>query len=65
MSKETNKQIKVTYVKSAIGRIQKQRRTLKSLGLKKLNSHNILPDNASVRGSINKVKHLLKVEEIN
>ena len=59
-----NKQLKVTYVKSAIGYKKNQKVILESLGLTKLNSSNILPDNESVRGSIFKVKHLVKVEEV-
>lgn len=58
------KQIKVTYVKSVIGRDKKQAKVLESLGLRKLNDTNILPDNACVRGMIFKVKHLLSVENV-
>lgn len=58
------KMLKVTYVKSAIGFNKNQRLVLEALGLRKLNTTKMLPDNASVRGSINKVKHLVKVEEV-
>ena len=57
-------QIKVTYVNSVIGYDKKQALVLESLGLKKLNSPNILPDNEAVRGMIFKVKHLVSVENI-
>jgi large subunit ribosomal protein L30 len=57
-------QIKVTYVNSVIGYDKKQALVLESLGLKKLNSSNILPDNEAVRGMIFKVKHLVSVENI-
>lgn len=57
-------QIKVTYVNSVIGYDKKQALVLESLGLKKLNSSNILPDNEAVRGMIFKVKHLVSVESI-
>ena len=60
---ETNK-VKVTYVNSVIGYDKKQALVLESLGLKKINSSNILPDNAAVRGMIFKVKHLVSVENI-
>ena len=60
----TTKKLKVTYVKSAIGYNKNQRAVLEALGLKKLNTSNILPDNESVRGNIFKVKHLVKVEEV-
>ena len=59
-----SKKLKVTYVKSAIGYKKNQKAVLEALGLTKLNSSNILPDNESVRGSIFKVKHLVKVEEV-
>lgn len=64
--KETKsvKQIKVTLVRSVIGYNKKQAKVLESLGLNKLNSSNVLPDNCAVRGMIFKVKHLVNVEEI-
>ena len=58
------KQIKVTLVRSTIGFNKKQALVVKSLGLGKLNSSNVLPDNQAVRGMIFKVKHLVNVEEI-
>lgn len=56
--------LKVTYIKSSIGFNKNQSKVLESLGLKKLNDENILPDNAAVNGMIFKVKHLVKVEKI-
>ena len=56
--------LKVTLVKSGSGRLQKQIRTLKALGLNKTNSFNIVPDNAATRGMIFVVKHLVSVEEV-
>ena len=53
----------ITWVKSGIGYREGQKRTLKALGFRRLNqsiSHN---DSASIRGMINKVRHLVKVEE--
>jgi len=58
------KRLKVTYVKSCIGYNKNQAKIIQGLGLGKLNSCNILPDNASVRGAIFHVKHLVKVEEV-
>jgi large subunit ribosomal protein L30 len=52
--------IKVTQRKSAIGRPQRQRDTLRGLGLRKLNQSRILDDTPSVRGMINKVNHLIE-----
>lgn len=62
MAKKESK-LTVTLVKSPIGYNKKQAKILEALGLKKLNSSNILPDNESVRGSIYHVRHLVKVEE--
>ena len=64
MAKKQNNQLKVTLVRSPIGYEKSQGVTCRALGLTKTNSFNILPDNASVRGAIFKVKHLVKVEEL-
>ncbi len=58
-----SEQIKVTYVKSAIGYPKDQKITVKTLGLNKLNHsvvHNATPQ---ILGMVNKVRHLVKVEE--
>jgi len=52
--------IKVTQRKSAIGRPQRQRDTLRGLGLRKLNQSRILDDTPAIRGMINKVSHLVE-----
>ena len=56
--------LKVTLVKSTIGALKAQQATVKALGLHKLNHPVIKPDNACIRGMIFKVKHLVKVEEV-
>ena len=56
--------LKFTYVKSCIGYNKNQAKVLESLGLRKLNDENILPNNDAVNGMIFKVKHLVKVEKI-
>lgn len=56
--------LKITLTKSTIGAIPKHRATVTALGLHKLNGTVELPDNASVRGMVAQVKHLVKVEEI-
>ena len=56
--------LKITLVKSTIGAVPKQRKTVEALGLRKLNKTVEMPDNSSVRGMINQVRHLVKVEEI-
>ena len=56
--------IKITQVKSIIGRPEKQKKTLTALGLKKMNQtvdHEATPQ---VLGMVKKIAHLLKVEEV-
>jgi len=62
VAKKTVSRIKVTQVGSSIGRIEKQKGTLRGLGLKKINSFKVLEDTPAVRGMINAVAHLVKVE---
>lgn len=61
--KPSGKTVIVTQIGSPIGREKSQRATLKGLGLNKLHKTRELEDTPSVRGMINKVKHLVKVEE--
>lgn len=56
--------IKITLVKSIIGRPAKQRVVVRTMGLNKVNHSVVREDTPQVRGMINKVKHLLKVEEV-
>ena len=56
--------LKITLVKSTIGALKDQKATVEALGLKKTNSTVVQPDNASIRGMVFKVKHLVKVEEV-
>lgn len=58
------KQLKITWTKSFIGYPQTQRLTIKSLGLRKLNQSVIKEDCAQIRGQINKVVHMVSVEEL-
>ena len=56
--------IKVTQVKSQIGRLKNQKRTLEALGLRRLNQsveHEATP---SIVGMVNKVSHLVSVKEL-
>lgn len=57
------KVLKITKVKSEIGRPEKQRKVLRGMGLNKLNKTVTLADTPQVRGMINKVIHLVSVEE--
>lgn len=61
---EATKQIIVTLVKSTAGCLKDQQATVKALGLTKIRSSNVLPDNAAIRGMIFKVKHLVAVQEV-
>ena len=61
---EKKAMLKVTLVKSSSGRLEKQKRTLVALGLSKVNSSNVVPDNEATRGMIFVVKHLVKVENV-
>lgn len=56
--------LKITLVKSTIGAVPKNRKTVEALGLRKVNKTVEMPDNASVRGMVQQVRHLVKVEEI-
>tara|TARA_E500000178_G_C16746365_1_gene628389 strand:- start:482 stop:670 length:189 start_codon:yes stop_codon:yes gene_type:complete len=56
--------IKITQIKSPIGRNTKQKETLISLGLNKINRERVLETNNSISGMVEKVKHLIKVEEV-
>ena len=57
------KMLKIKMVTSEIGRPEKQRKVLRGMGLKKLNNTVILADTPQTRGMINKVSHLVSVEE--
>lgn len=58
-----NKIIKITQIKSSIGYKKKAKKTLVALGLKKLNHTVLKNDTVQIRGMINKIYYLLKVEE--
>ena len=58
------KKIEIKLVKSSIGYHFKTKRTLLALGLKKMNQKVIKNDSDTVRGMINRVKHLVKVGEV-
>ncbi|MDX9745349.1 MAG: 50S ribosomal protein L30 [Syntrophales bacterium] len=58
------KMLKITQVRSYIGRPEKQRRMLRGLGLGKMNRTVVLEDRPEVRGVIDKIRHLVKYEEV-
>lgn len=57
------KTVKVTQYRSSIGRLPKHKATLRGLGLRRINHTVELEDTPSVRGMINKVSYMVKVEE--
>lgn len=59
------KKLKVTQVRSGIGRMEKQRRVLKGLGLRGPHSEVVVDNTPAFRGMVKKVLHLVDVEEIN
>jgi len=59
------RRLKIQQVRSAIGRKSDQARTIRALGIRKLNHTVVHDDTPQIRGMIGKVKHLLKVEEVN
>jgi large subunit ribosomal protein L30 len=62
-TKKTTNKIKVTQTGSAIGRTKDQKATLTGLGLTKMHRSKVLEDTPAVRGMVNKVSHLISVEE--
>ena len=62
-SKKTGKKINITLVRSPIGYSERQKRTVRALGLRRINQTVEQVDNPEVRGMINKVGHLVRIEE--
>ncbi len=60
----SEKKLRITLVKSPIGYKERQKRTVRALGLTHMHSTAIHTDTPPVRGMINKVSHLVEVEEI-
>ncbi|APZ50114.1 50S ribosomal protein L30 [Jeotgalibaca sp. PTS2502] len=57
-------ELKITLVRSSIGRPQNQKDTLKALGLTKVGKTAVKPANDAIKGMINTVSHLVEVEEV-
>jgi large subunit ribosomal protein L30 len=57
-------QLRITLVRSTIGRPEDQVNSVRSLGLRKLNSSVVRKDDPSIRGIVNKISHLVTVEEV-
>jgi large subunit ribosomal protein L30 len=58
------KKIKITQIKSGIDRSERQKQTLIALGLKKLHASKEVEATPQILGMVNKVSHLVKVEEV-
>ncbi|HWP95073.1 MAG TPA: 50S ribosomal protein L30 [Gammaproteobacteria bacterium] len=63
-TKTADRQIRVTLVKSVHGRLQSHQDCVRGLGLRRLHHSVVLPDTPAVRGMINKVSYLVRVEEV-
>jgi large subunit ribosomal protein L30 len=57
--------LKITLVKSMVGRPEKHRKVLRGMGLKKMNKTVELVDTPEIRGMVHKVSHLVRTEESN
>ena len=58
------KKLKITLAKSTIAALPKHKKTVRALGIHKTYHTVVQPDNEAIRGMINQVKHLVKVEEV-
>ena len=56
--------LKVTLIKSTIGAVPKNKATVEAMGLRKIGKSVEMPNNAATKGMLQKVRHLVKVEEI-
>ena len=64
MAKEVKNKLKITQIRSIINRSEKQKRTIKALGLHRINHCVVQTASPQILGMLNKVKHLVNVEEI-
>lgn len=64
MARKNKKKLQITLVKSPIGYSKRQKATLKALGLKKVNQTVTQVENEAVLGMIDKVSHLVNVDEV-
>jgi large subunit ribosomal protein L30 len=60
----SEKKLRITLVKSPIGYTQRQKATVRALGLGRMNSSVVQNDTPPIRGMIAKISHLIKVEEV-
>lgn len=62
MTKKNVKKISVTLVRSPVGTLPRHRECVRGLGLKRMNHSVVLEDTPSVRGMVNKIEYLVRVE---
>ncbi len=60
----SGKKLKITQIRSVIGRPQAHRRVVRALGLRRNQTSVVHDDSPAIRGMANKVRHLIKVEEV-
>ncbi|HOG46477.1 MAG TPA: 50S ribosomal protein L30 [Anaerolineae bacterium] len=63
-SEQATKQLRITWVKSAIGYSETQKRTVRALGLRRLGDVVVKDDSPALRGMVASVSHLIRVEEV-
>jgi large subunit ribosomal protein L30 len=63
-SNSTVKRLRITWTKSAIGYSERQKRTIRALGLRQLGHTVEHEDTPVIRGMLDKVRHLVRVEEV-
>jgi large subunit ribosomal protein L30 len=56
--------VKITQVKSGIDRTERQKKTIRALGITKLNSPVVKEDSPQIQGMLRKVNHLVKIEKV-
>ncbi len=64
VSKKSSRMLRLRQLRSAVGRVERQRATLRGLGLRGPGQSSELMDTPDVRGMIEKVRHLVSVEEV-
>jgi large subunit ribosomal protein L30 len=64
MANDQAKKLRITLVKSVIGNSRRQKDTVKALGLRRVNESVVQEDNPVIRGMVDKVNHLIEVEEL-
>jgi large subunit ribosomal protein L30 len=59
------KKIKITQIRSTIGRLENQKRTMVALGIRKIGQSVVHEKSPAIEGMVNTVKHLVAIEEVN